>query len=480
MTPHRRQAPTIVVRKRLVVIAALLAALVRDFETTIVVTAMPSVANDLGDLQLYPWVFVVYLFASTASIPLFGKLADTRGRKPVMLLGIGLFLAGSIGCGLAWSMYSLIGARVLQGLGSGIMFLVGATLIGDLFDARTQARLEGLFTASPAIAGALGPVVGSLIVRLGDWRWMFWGIVPLVVICGVLIGYGIRDPIQRRRSSLDVWGAVLVSGSIAAILAAAHSSEPIAYAACAVALGAAFILVEQRVRDPLLPLHLFRDPIIAISSVLLVLIGGALLPIVSYLPLYVQQGLGRPASDAGFAIMPIAFGWMLACIVIALLLPRFGFRAFVRSGLVIAFIGAASLVFALQADAHMRSLQASAFLIGVGLGLAEVAIWIAMQTTVAYAVRGITTAISLVLFSLGGTLGVGVLGVLIGGGAETSAEHAEALRSGFPIIALIVVAALFVATTIGLLFPDKRCADSSGHVEVEAPSRAIEKPVVIT
>lgn len=448
-----------VARKRLVVAALFLAVLLKDFETTVIVTALPTVAADLGGIRLYPWVFIAYLFAAIVGQPLLGKLADMRGRKPVFLAATGLFTVGAIGCGFAPSIEALIACRVVQGLGGGAMHVVAGALIGDLFDARSQAKIEGMFTASLAIGGGLGPIIGGLIVDVVTWRWVFWGVVPLSLACAALIGVGLRERVEPQRRPLDLAGTAMLSSAIATLLAAAHAPHrAVELVVLAVVLVAVFIRVQRRATDPLVPLDIFRNPVIAVSSACLFLIGAALLSTMAFLPLYVQGVLGRSPAIAGWVMMPLSFGWMLASLVAAWLLPRLGYRPLIRGGLVVGCLGAALLLSSVIRGGQLGSIQAAVLCMGFGLGLGDVATWIAMQTTVDDGVRGITTAINTVVFSVGGVLGVGGLGAFLGGrfvGVELTdaAAVADSLRLAYPTMVGIVLAMLILASLIGLRFP---------------------------
>lgn len=446
-------------KRNVVVVALFIAELLKDFESTIVVTAMPTIAARLDGTTLYAWVFIAYLFAAVIGQPLIGKLADLRGRKPVILGATGLFVIGTIACGSATSMEMLIACRVVQGLGGGGMHVVAGALVGDLFDARTQAKIAGLFTASLAIGGGLGPIVGGLIVEAAAWRWVFWGVVPIAVACAVLIAFGVTEQVEVRRRPFDFAGTALLSAAIAAILAAGHSPR---HSVVCLLLGvifiAGFIRVERRASEPLIPLWLFQHRVIGISTVCIFLSGAALLPTLAFLPLYVQGVLGHSAAAAGWTIMPLTFGWISATLCAARLLSRIGYRPFVRWGLFIAVLGAAWQLLAVTRAQGLEAMQAAVFLFGLGIGLADAATWIAMQTSVGNEVRSVTTAVNTVVFSVGGILGVGFLGTMLGGqfaGVEmtNASEVAESLALAFPTMLFVILAILVLASMFGLLFP---------------------------
>src|SRR5207248_2533278 len=295
-------------------------------EMTVVSTAMPTVVGDLGGIHFYSWVFTAYLLTSTVTVPLYGKLADLYGRKPVLLFGIGVFLVGSMASGLARGIGTLIAFRALQGLGAGAMQPTTLTIVGDIYNLEERARMQGVFGAVWGVAGLVGPLLGGIIVKYLAWRWVFFINVP------------------------------------AGIAAA----------------GA--------------------------------LVGAGMISMVTYVPLYVQGVLGGSPTEAGSAITPMVIGWPIASAISGRALPRVGFRVLVRSGLVISAAAAAALALLLRPGVSLHVPQAMSAIFGVGLGLANTALLIAVQTSVEWRQRGVATASTMFARTIGGTLAVGVLG----------------------------------------------------------------------
>jgi EmrB/QacA subfamily drug resistance transporter len=395
----------------LTVVALLLGLFLAAMEMTVVSTAMPTVVGELGGLNLYAWAFAAYMLASTVTVPIHGKLADLHGRKPVLLAGTALFLLGSAGCGTAGSMGALVAWRAVQGLGAGAVQPVTLTIVGDLFDVRERARIQGVFGAVWGVAGLAGPVLGGWIVHALGWRWIFWVNLPFGIASALVLAFAYHERPERHAHVLDVRGALLLSVGVVALLLAARS--PAAFAAAlpiaAVAL-VLFVRAERRAPEPLLPLDLFRQPVIAVSSATGALLGAAMLALVTFVPLWVQSVLGGSPTAAGGAIAPMAIGWPIASAIAGRLLPRLGYRRLLLGGLVTTALAGAVLALLLRPGVPMPLVQALTFTYGVGLGLANTPLIFAVQTAVPWTRRGVATASTMFFRTIGGTLAIGVLG----------------------------------------------------------------------
>src|SRR5512133_2049029 len=418
-TPSMRQTS-----RPLTVVALLLGLFLAAMEMTVVSTAMPTVVAELGGLALYAWAFAAYMLATTVTVPMWGKLADLRGRKPVLLAGIALFLLGSLGCAAAGSMPTLIAWRAVQGLGAGAMQPVTFTIIGDLFDLRERGRMQGLFGAVWAIAGLVGPLVGGAIVHSLGWRWIFWVNVPFGLASAAVLAAAYHERVERHEHRLDVAGAALLAVAVVAILLAAGSRATalVAVPVAAVA-AAAFLAVERRAREPLVPLDLFRTRIMASASLSGALMGAAMIGTVTFVPLWVQSVLGLPPTSAGAAIAPMALGWPTASAISGRLVPRVGFRPLLVAGFATSAAAALLAALLLRPGTPLIAVQAIMAAYGVGLGTANPPLLIAVQTSVDWNRRGVATASTLFFRTIGGALSVGILGgvlanALAGAGAR--------------------------------------------------------------
>lgn len=398
----------------LTVVSLLLSISMAAMEMTVVSTAMPTVVGDLGGIHYYSWVFTAYLLTSTVTVPLYGKLADLYGRKPVLLAGIAVFLAGSMASGLAGSIGALIAFRAVQGLGAGAMQPTTLTIVGDIYNLEERARMQGVFGAVWGVAGLIGPLLGGIIVKYLSWRWVFFINVPAGIAAAALLVAALHENVEHRQHSLDWAGSALLCLGLTALLFGAQGGRasalglPIAAASLAV-----FFFVERRAIEPVLPLALFRQRVMAVATASGALVGAGMISMVTYVPLYVQGVLGGSPTEAGSAITPMVIGWPIASAISGRALPRVGFRILVRSGLIISAIAAVALALLLRPGASLRVPQALSALFGVGLGLANTALLIAVQTSVAWRQRGVATASTMFARTIGGTLAVGVLGALL-------------------------------------------------------------------
>src|SRR5512141_1111070 len=219
MPPTSPEPDLPLTRDQLLVTAGIMAAIaVAALDSTVVGTAMPTIIGQLGGLSEYAWVFSAYLLASTTTVPLYAKLADIHGRKPVFLFGLALFVAGSALCGLASSMWMLIAFRTLQGLGAGALQPISFTIAGDIFEPRQRARMQGFFSGIWGVAAIVGPAIGGLITSTVGWPWVFEINIPVGLLAAVIIGFGLHERFGRRRDRIDLWGAAVLSGSIVLLL----------------------------------------------------------------------------------------------------------------------------------------------------------------------------------------------------------------------------------------------------------------------
>src|SRR5712691_8945184 len=469
----------------LTVVSLLLSLSMAAMEMTVVSTAMPTVVGDLGGIHHYSWVFTAYLLTSTVTVPIYGKLADLYGRKPVLLAGIAIFLVGSMASGLAQGIGALIAFRALQGLGAGAMQPTTLTIVGDIYSLEERARMQGLFGAVRGVAGLIGPLLGGIIVKYLSWRWVFFINVPAGIAAAALLVVALHENVEHRRHSLDLSGAALLTIGLAALLFGTHGGR-----ASAIALPLAagclllFFVVERRVPEPVLPLDLFRQRVMSVATATGALVGAGMISMVTYVPLYVQGVLGGSPTEAGSAITPMVIGWPIASAVSGRALPRVGFRPLVRTGLLISAVAAVAVAVLLRPGASIHAPQALSALYGVGLGLANTALLIAVQTSVEWRQRGVATASTMFARTIGGTLAVGVLGGILasalsgdpsippdaadrllgpehGAGLDRSVVRALSLslQSGLATVFWLIAGIAVAAAAISLLFPDLPAGD---------------------
>lgn len=380
---------------------------------TVVSTAMPTVVAELGGALHYAWVFTAYMLASTVTVPIYGKLSDVYGRKPVMLFSMALFLAGSMASGQARTMGQLVAFRAIQGVGAGGMQPIALTIVGDIFKIEERARMQGLFGAVWAIAGLVGPLLGGLIVATLSWRWVFYVNVPFGLLSALLLTFALTESIEKQRPSLDIAGALTLSASVIALLLGTDGVVPVAMLPGSFVLAVVFLVIERRAKEPILPLSLFATRVMATASAAFATAGGAMIGLVTFVPLYAQGVLGATPTQAGAAIAPMAIGWPLASAVGGRLIPRLGFRGLVRAGMVTVAVSSILLALAFGRGASENELRLLAACFGIGMGLSNTALVIAVQTSVSFSRRGVATASTMFFRNIGGTVAVGVMGVVL-------------------------------------------------------------------
>jgi EmrB/QacA subfamily drug resistance transporter len=432
--------------RALVVLAMASAVFLTAISTAVVTTAAPSITGALGGLALYSWVFSAYMLTMTVATPLCGKLADLYGRKPVYLGGVGLFLTGSFLCGLATSMEQLILFRFIQGLGAGAIQPIALTLAGDLFPLEQRAKIQGLFSAMWGLSSLVGPPIGGLLVAALGWRWVFWFNLPLGLASGLLMATSLHETVERRRHQLDWLGAATLATGVSTLLLALFelggvgAGSPVGAGPmllAAAGLLGFFLWWEARVPEPLLPLGLFRLKVISAGAGLTFIGGLAVLGVTSHVALFVQGVLGGTPVQAGLAILPLDVFWICGTLVSSRLILRYGYRLTVFIGMSV-LASAAFAVSRLGADTPILVFGLVAGPCGFGLGCIVAPLTIAVQNAVDWSQRGVATATSVFFRSIGGSVGVAVLGLalnaqllgLLGGVAFAPDGIAEIARPG--------------------------------------------------
>ena len=425
-------------------------------EMTVVAAAMPTVADQLGGLAWYSWVFSAYLLASTVSIPLWGKLSDLYGRRRFYLWCIGIFLLGSALSGAARSMPELILFRTLQGFGAGGLMPLGMSIIADHYTLEERGRTQGLLSAVWGVASVAGPLVGGYITALLSWRWVFYLNIPFGVLAAAAVAAALRDPPPGVRRPVDYAGAGLLMTSVTLLmLAAGQIGAPGrgAWAGLAGASAAGFgwwlVRVERRAPEPVVPFDLLADRMVASIAGVGLLVGAAMFSAISYVPLLVQEGLGGGAVEAGRALTPLVLGWVAVSVIAGRLAHRIGYRPMVLGGLSAVTVGFVGLT-AVGTDTPGWVLRADLALIGMGMGTAMLSLVLAMQTVVARRHLGVATSFGQFTRSIGGAVGVALFGAVIaaafaGGEDPSPARMLEAIRRVFGLTAAVTALAAVVA-----------------------------------
>jgi EmrB/QacA subfamily drug resistance transporter len=461
------------------VLAALMLAMgLIAIDTTIIATAVPSVVVDLGGFAQFPWLFSVYLLAQAVSVPIYSKLADQYGRKPIILVGIGLFLLGSVLCGAAWSMPALIAFRAVQGLGAGAVQPMVMTIVGDLYSLQERGQVQGYLASVWAVSSVVGPTLGGVFAEYLTWRWIFFVNIPLCLAAAVTLVRVFHERVTRRRHQLDYAGAGLltVGGTlvILGLLEGGHAWAWRSWASFAVlATGAGligvFVVVERRAAEPILPGWVFRRRIIVSANATAALLGMLLIGLTSYVPTFLQGVLGAGPVVAGFALATLTLGWPLSSSFSARFYLRFGFRPTGLAGAVLA-VGGCALLTLVDHRSNIATVAVACFVVGTGLGLVAAPALIAAQSTVGWAERGVVTGTNAFSRSIGSAVGVAVLGAIanatLGPAGPSPSTLDEASHHVFlGVLAAAVLMLLAVATL-------PRVINEAGQAQPAAPAHS--------
>jgi MFS family permease len=411
--------PSLTTHRPLVLAAVMAANFMIAIEATIVSTAMPQIVSQLGGLPLYSWVFSAFLLTQTATTVVFGKLSDLVGRKKVMLVGIAAFLFGSILCGFAWSMPSLIVFRLVQGIGAGAVQPTAMTIVGDLYSVHERAKIQGWLASVWALSAVLGPLAGGLIIQHLSWAWIFWMNLPIGALAAAGFWVFLHEKSARGRGRIDHLSAGFFAVAIAAIMAdltALSTSGRLEIGLTtlvAVIAVALFVLQERRSPEPMISLDLWGRRPIAATNAASLLAGMVMIGLTTFLPVFVQGVMHQSPLVAGFALSAMVLGWPVGATVgVRVGLRRYGVRAMLRAGGALVPIGAVVFVFLTRETSPIVAGLGS-LVVGLGMGLSSSASIILIQEIVDWSERGSVTASYLFARSLGSTFGATLFGAVL-------------------------------------------------------------------
>ena len=410
-------------RRQVLVIfgALLLGLLLAALDQTIVATALPTIAGELGGLEHLSWVVTAYLLTSTVSAPLYGKLGDLYGRKPLFQIATVIFLVGSALSGLSQGMLELILFRAVQGLGAGGLIVGAQGIVGDVVSPRERGRYQGIFGAVFGASSVAGPLLGGFFVENLSWRWVFYINLPLGVLALIVTAVVLHLPTARVHRAVDYLGSVLLTGGVACLILMTSlggtqypwsSPEIIGLGIAGMVLLAAFVFAEQRAAEPVLPLSLFGNRVFAVGSAISFVVGFALFGAVTFLPLFLQVVGGASPTGSGLELVPMTFGVILTSIASGHIISRWGrYKVFPIMGTALMTIG---LFLLSRMDENTGILTRSTYILvlGLGLGMVMQVLVLVVQNAVDYRNLGTATSAATFFRSIGGCFGVAVFGAI--------------------------------------------------------------------
>ncbi len=411
-------------RRWAVTVGVMTGMFIAALEATVVGTAMPTVISSLGGLNHYSWVFSAYLITSTVTVPVWGKLSDIYGRRLLYQIGIGVFLLGTLLSGFSGSMTQLIIFRAIQGLGAGALVPLGMTIIGDIFTLEERAKMQAYFSGVWGISSVIGPIVGGFLTDQLSWRWVFFINLPIGVIAALIMGFALKEPKAVERPKIDYAGATLLMAGISLLMLAMVESSTVEALfaprnllifSIAVVLLLAFIIVEKRAADPIIPFALFRNRMVSVSISAGFLAGVAMFGAISFIPLFAQGALGASATEAGSLLTPLMLSWITMSIIGGRLILKTGFRSITIIGFVVLTVGFVFLA-QFQTDTPRVWLYVDLVLIGMGLGLTMLTLLIAVQQAVERSKLGVATSLNQFSRAIGGAFGVAIMGAVLTSG----------------------------------------------------------------
>jgi EmrB/QacA subfamily drug resistance transporter len=398
--------------------AVMLAIFMTAIDAYIVATAMPTIVADLGGFRVFSWAFAAYLLAQAVTIPIYGRLADLYGRKRVFFAGTSVFLLGSLLCGFAWGMVPLILFRALQGAGAGAVQPIATTIIGDIYAPVERARMQGYVSGVFGVAAIIGPTLGAFVVEHVSWSLVFWVNLPIGAATFVMFGLFLDEHRKPRRHRIDYLGSVLIILGVGAPMLAlvqVGNSDGVTLAALVVGgviALAALAMHERGAAEPMLPVTLWRNRVVAVGCLAGFFNGALMMAVSGFLPTYVQGAMGRDATAAGVVLAASSVSWAFASMASGRLMIRTSYRLAASIGGFCLVAGSWVLI-TLEPASGVLWAGFGAFILGVGMGFCNTAFIVSIQASVDWNRRGMATSATMFMRIVGQSVGAAVFGAIL-------------------------------------------------------------------
>lgn len=395
--------------------------LLASLDQTIVSTALPTIVSDLGGLEHLSWVVTAYILSSTVVAPLYGKIGDLYGRRNTVAVSVGIFLLGSALCGISQDMTQLILSRALQGLGGGGLFVLTLSVIGDVIPPQDRGKVQGVFAAVFSISSVVGPLLGGWFVDQFSWHWIFFINIPLGLLAAWTFWISFHPKMHRVSHKIDWMGAVTLSVALASLTLVTTfggrdfewlSAEIIGLAAIAAIFAVAFVMVELRASEPIVPLELFKLNVFWVTSIIGFISGAAMFGAITFLPLYLQISKGVSPTESGLMLIPMTFGILFSSTIAGQTMSRLGKYYYLPIAGMISLIFGMYLLTNLEPDTSTLTFSLYIMTVGFGMGFIFPVVTTAVQNAVPKKQLGAATASGLLFRQVGGSLGVAVFGAL--------------------------------------------------------------------
>ncbi len=439
-------------RNRYVFWGLVITTLISALDANIMQTASPTIVKQLGGMELFAWIFVVYMLASTVTVPLYGKLSDMYGRKKLLMIAVGLFTLGSVLCGMANSMVALVIFRGVQGLGAGGMLPLSMIIVGDLYTIESRGRIQAVFSSIWAISSIVGPVLGSFFVEALTWRWIFFINIPIgiaTVLC--LIPY--KEKLEFKKTHIDYKGFFLFGISITLLLLATNVSHASWYVVIGLIGLIVFIFVEKKETYPFLPVALFKNKGIFSTNLFMLVYCLSFFGTSNFIPLFLQEGNHMSIYKSGLILLSIALGWMFGSTPAGRWIIRFGYKTLFITGSIVTTASGLALYLFIE-DISYIGLFLILTVQGISFGLLFATGTIASQEFAESEIKGLSTSLQMFLRNIGTSVGVTVMGLII--------NQAASIVTGMQNVFLYALILSAITILLSFMIPAKKAAVGEG------------------